>query len=97
MATKKKAAPKKKAPAKKKVAPKRKAPAKRKAAPKKGKKGAQEILVVGSKVKEVVKANNMRADGALIAAVSAKVHAILEAGVSRAQNNKRKTVTPHDL
>lgn len=95
MATKKKAAPKKKAPAKKKAAPKRKAPAKKKAAPKK--KGVQEILVVGSKVKEVVKANNMRADGALIAAVSAKVHALLEAGVTRAQNNKRKTVTPNDL
>ena len=26
-----------------------------------------------------------------------KVHEILEAGVARAQNNKRKTVTPHDL
>jgi histone H3/H4 len=96
MATKKKAAPKKKAPAKKKAAPKRKAPAKKKAASKK-KKGVQEILVVGSKVKEVVKANNMRADGALIAAVSAKVHSLLEAGVTRAQNNKRKTVTPNDL
>ncbi len=95
MATKRKAAPKKKAPAKKKAAPKRKAPAKRKVAKKK--KGAQEILVVGSKVKEVVKANNMRADGALIAAVSAKVHELLEAGVTRAQNNKRKTVTPNDL
>lgn len=95
MATKRKTAPKKKAPAKKKAAPKRKAPAKRKTA--KRKKGAQEILVVGSKVKEVVKANNMRADGALIAAVSAKVHELLEAGVTRAQNNKRKTVTPNDL
>jgi len=94
MATKKKAAPKKKAPAKKKAAPKRK-PAKKKTAKKK--KGAQEILVVGSKVKEVVKANNMRADGMLIAAVSAKVHELLEAGVTRAQNNKRKTVTPNDL
>jgi len=94
MATKKKAAPRKKAPAKRKAAPKRKAPAKRKTAKKKG---TKEILVVGSKVKEVVKANNMRADGALIAAVSAKVHELLKAGVTRAQNNKRKTVTPNDL
>ena len=89
MATKKKA-PKK---AVKKAAPKTaKKPAKKKA-----KKGAKEILVVGSKVKEVIKANDMRADGQLIEAVSARVHELLAAGVARAKNNKRKTVTPHDL
>ncbi len=104
MATRKKTAPKKKAATtKKKTAPKKKAATKKKAAPKKKaasrrkKKAPQEILVVGSKVKEVVKANNMRADGALIAAVSEKVHELLQAGVIRAQNNKRKTVTPNDL
>ncbi|MFH2010240.1 MAG: hypothetical protein ABI333_26815 [bacterium] len=86
-------ATKKKAPVKK-AAPKKAA---KKAAPKKGAKKGGEILVVGSKVKEVVKANNMRADGMLIAAVSAKVHDLLTAGVARAKNNKRKTVTPHDL
>lgn len=99
MATKKKAtkkatkkAPKKTAKKAKKTAKKTKKPAK-----KKGKKGSKEILVVGSKVKEAVKAHDMRADGQLIEAVSAKVHDLLENGVMRAQENKRKTVTPHDL
>lgn len=87
MATKKKVA---KAPkAKKAAAPKKAAKAK--------KAGGKEILVVGSKVKEVIKSNDMRADGHLIEAVSEKVHAILTAGVMRAKENKRKTVTPHDL
>lgn len=81
---------------KKKVA---KAP-KKAAAPKKAKAkkaGSREILVVGSKVKEVIKANEMRADGQLIEAVSNAVHALLTAGVARAKGNKRKTVTPQDL
>ena len=76
----------------KKPAKKAKKPAKKKG----GKKG-REILVVGSKVKEVIKGNAMRADGQLIEAVSNKVHELLVAGVARAKQNKRKTVTPHDL
>ena len=88
MATKKKVV--------KKAAPKKAAP--KKAAPKKAaKKSAREVLVVGSKVKEVIKGSEMRADGQLIQAISDKVHAMLVAGVTRAQQNKRKTVTPHDL
>ena len=96
MAAKKKVT-KKPAKKAKKAAPKKTAKKAKKPAKKKAKKGAKEILVVGSKVKEVVKANDRRADGQLIEAVSAKVHELLEAGVIRAQNNKRKTVTPGDL
>jgi hypothetical protein len=73
--------------------------ASKKAEPKKSaKKGAvREILVVGSKVKEVIKAHEMRADGELIAEVSCKVHALLTEGIARAKANNRKTVTPKDL
>ena len=73
--------------------------ANKKAEPKKAAKkvATQEILVVGSKVKEVIKGSDMRADGELIAAVSSKVHELLKAGIARAKDNKRKTVTPHDL
>jgi len=53
--------------------------------------------VVGSKVKEVLKSNNMRVDGQLIQAVSDKVHDLLAAGVLRAKENQRKTVKPADL
>jgi histone H3/H4 len=73
--------------------------ANKKAEPKKAAKKAatREILVVGSKVKEVIKGGEMRADGQLIEAVSAKVHELLTAGIARAKANKRKTVTPQDL
>jgi hypothetical protein len=62
-----------------------------------GKKKAREIVVVGSKVKEVVRAAGLRSDGELIAAVSDKVHELLEAAIKRAQGNKRGTVRPYDL
>jgi hypothetical protein len=72
--------------------------ANKKAEKKGAKKGAvREMLVVGSKVKEVIKAHEMRADGQLIAEVSTKVHALLTEGIARAKANNRKTVTPKDL
>lgn len=61
------------------------------------KKKPKEILVVGSKVKEVVRAANLRSDGELVQAVSDKVHELLEAAIQRAQDNKRGTVRPYDL
>jgi len=62
-----------------------------------GKKKTREIVVVGSKVKEVVRAAGFRSDGELIAAVSDKVHELLDAAIKRAGNNKRGTVRPYDL
>ena len=59
--------------------------------------GKKEILVVGSKVKEVVRNAGFRSDGSLIQAVSEKVHEVLAAAIGRAGNNKRGTVRPHDL
>lgn len=75
----------------------KKKPAKKKVAPKKKAKKGKEVLVVGSKVKEVIKGSKMRADGGLIAAVSEHVHEMLGAAIDRAKLNKRKTVNPHDL
>ncbi len=61
------------------------------------KKKPREILVVGSKVKEVIRQAGLRSDGELVQAVSDKVHEALEAAIARAENNKRGTVRPYDL
>ncbi|MCX4242130.1 hypothetical protein [Paraliomyxa miuraensis] len=63
------------------------------AAPKK----AREIVVVGSKVKDVVREAGLRSDGELVQAISDKVHDMLAAAIVRAQGNKRGTVRPYDL
>jgi hypothetical protein len=61
------------------------------------KKKDREIVVVGSKVKDVVRSAGLRSDGDLVQAVSEKVHDLLEAAIARAQGNKRGTVRPYDL
>jgi hypothetical protein len=68
-----------------------------KAAPKKAKGGSKEILIVGSKMKDVVKAAGCMSSGDLIEAVSDKVHKILADAASRAKDNGRSTVRPYDL
>jgi hypothetical protein len=57
----------------------------------------KEIVVVGSKIKDVIKEAGLRSDGELIQAVSDKVHDLLAAAVDRCQKNSRSTVRPHDL
>ncbi len=54
-------------------------------------------VVVGSKVKEVIRSAGLRSDGELVQAVSDKVHEMLEAAIGRAGSNKRGTVRPYDL
>ncbi|TPV94931.1 MAG: hypothetical protein B7733_12485 [Myxococcales bacterium FL481] len=66
-------------------------------AKKKKAKKEREIVVVGSKIKDVIRNAGLRSDGELIAAVSEKVHDVLEAAIERAGSNKRGTVRPHDL
>ncbi len=56
-----------------------------------------EILVVGSKMKDVVKAAGCMSSGDLIEAVSNKVHEMLEQATARAKGNGRSTVRPYDL
>jgi histone H3/H4 len=57
----------------------------------------KEVLTVGSKIKSVIKEHDLRSDGALVEAVSDKVHEMLAAAVERCQANKRGTVRPCDL
>lgn len=57
----------------------------------------KEIVVVGSKIKEVVKEAGLRSDGELVQAVSDKVHDLLADAVKRCQDNNRATVRPCDL
>ena len=63
----------------------------------KKKAASREILVVGSKVKDVVKSSGCQSSGDLIEAISHKVHDIVEAAVARAKGNGRATVRPYDL
>ena len=53
--------------------------------------------VVASRVKEIVKAANLRCDGNLPEAVNAKVVDLMKAACGRAKANKRGTVRPQDL
>jgi len=57
----------------------------------------KEVVVVGSKVKDVIREAGLRSDGELIQAVSNKVHSLLEEAIERCKNNNRSTVRPHDL
>ncbi|EDM75440.1 hypothetical protein PPSIR1_14530 [Plesiocystis pacifica SIR-1] len=57
----------------------------------------QEILVVGSKVKAIVRDAGLRSDGELVAALSGRVHAMLEGAIVRCTRNMRSTVRPQDL
>lgn len=57
----------------------------------------REVLVIASKIKDVVKAAGLQSSGDLIDGVSAKVHDLLAAAVERAKANGRATVRPHDL
>lgn len=57
----------------------------------------KEVLVVGSKVKEVIREAGLRSDGELVQAVSDKVHELLDAAIGRAIANRRSTVRPYDL
>lgn len=58
---------------------------------------SKENLVVGSKVKDFIKDNELRSDGDLIEALSGKVEEILKAGMARCKENGRSTVRPCDL
>lgn len=57
----------------------------------------KEIVVVGSKIKEVIKEAGLRSDGELVGAVSEKVHDMLQEAIKRCTSNGRSTVRPHDL
>ena len=60
-------------------------------------KEGREILVVGSKVKDLIKDSELRSDGDLIEALSAKVEEMLKEAMARCKENGRSTVRPCDL
>jgi hypothetical protein len=66
-------------------------------AKKSGGKKSREVLVVGTKVKDVVKAAGLQSSGELIEGISNKVHDLLSAAIARASENGRKTVRSYDL
>lgn len=55
------------------------------------------VLVVGSKIKDVVREHDLQSSGELVEAVSKKVHEMLAAACNRAKDNGRKTVRSYDL
>ncbi len=61
------------------------------------KKAAREVLVVGTKVKDVVKSAGLQSSGELIEAISSRVHELLKGAIERASGNGRKTVRSYDL
>jgi hypothetical protein len=70
--------------------------AKKKAAGKKSG-GKREMLVVGSKVKELVRSKGLMAAGDLLEAVSNCVAGMIDKAAERVTANKRSTMRPHDL
>jgi len=54
-------------------------------------------VAVASRVKEIIRSNNLRSDGSLPDAVNAKMVEMLKAACARAKANKRGTVRPYDL
>lgn len=57
----------------------------------------KEIVVVGSKIKDVIKEAGFRSDGDLVQAVSDRVHELLGDAIARCKENGRSTVRPHDI
>ena len=54
-------------------------------------------LVVGSKVKDIVRTAGVRAAGDLVEAISKAVAGHLKGAIARCKANGRGTVRPHDL
>jgi histone H3/H4 len=57
----------------------------------------QDPLVVGSKVKALIKSKKCLTSGELLGALTAKVAEVLEKACERAKKNGRSTVRAHDL
>ena len=58
---------------------------------------AEDMLVVGSKVKAYIKSKGCHTSSDALGALNEKVHEILDRATSRCQGNKRSTVKPHDM
>ena len=56
-----------------------------------------EMVVVGSKVKAVIKDAGKMMAGDLLPALNAKIHCMVQDAIARANANKRSTVRPQDV
>jgi hypothetical protein len=54
-------------------------------------------IIVQSKVKEAIKALELRTDSNVVDALNAKVHQMLKDAAARAKSNGRGTLRPYDL
>ena len=70
---------------------------KKKKAARRSSRAAKSNVVVGSKVKEAIKAKGVRMAGDFAEALNAKVHEVIADAVGRCKSNNRGTVRPHDL
>ena len=57
----------------------------------------REPLVVGSKVKEAIKQNDLMMSGELLSSLNDAVYALIDKACQRAKDNGRKTVQARDL
>ncbi len=81
----------------KKKAGKKKAASKKKAGKKKAPKKSQENLLVLSKTKEAMKANDVNVGGDAMDGLNAWVHMLIEQACKRAVANGGKTLRAHDF
>lgn len=61
------------------------------------KKESNEVLVVGSKVKDAIRKGDCNVAGDAIEGLNEYVHWLIEQAVKRAKENGRKTVRKHDF
>ena len=61
------------------------------------KKAPQEMVIVGSKVKNAIKGNGCKTSSELLEALNGAVHDLIARACERAQGNKRSTVKANDL
>jgi hypothetical protein len=57
----------------------------------------KDMLIVGSKVKAVIKSKGLKTAGDTLEAVSDRVHCLLDRAAERTKANRRSTVRPQDL
>jgi len=58
---------------------------------------AEDMLVVGSKVKAYIKSKGCHTSSEALGALNAEVHKILDGATERCKSNKRSTVKPQDM
>lgn len=61
------------------------------------KKQVKEVIMIGSKTRDAIKAHDCNMAGDFVGALSERAHELIEDAVARAKANNRKTVRASDL